>query len=350
VLAGVLLHILLSAVSPPRDAGLWLLERSERQPAEGALLEALRIYTRDLDVPISIRRIPAGIADEESKSEFALRHCVSEANLVLWWKADNSSLRVLYCANKQEEDLPVSATDELPVTVQTLALKVRGLLVEAMAAEKIARSRKVAPPTNLGSTLPLSPSKAPDTVVAAKALSLPPPARLAKIDRGVEAGAAYTLGTTTATEGFRQGLSLRLGVVFSSWPAALEVNGMILSRVTRAAAQNTISVRDVPFAISLSPRLERGKWLFSAGLRAGIHFLTTEAKSWDGRPGASQNLSFGLGTVEQIRYAIWQQYCLHLAFSNEALFPKQRFTLDHQEALQIGRLQWNLSLGAVVRL
>jgi hypothetical protein len=173
---------------------------------------------------------------------------------------------------------------------------------------------------------------------------------VAKLDRGVEVGAGYTLGTTTTTEGFRQGLSLRLGVVFSSWPAALEINGMILGRVTRAGSQNLITVREVPFAISLSPRLERGKWLFSAGLRAGIHFQTTEGESGDGRTGAAQDLAFALGTVEQIRYAIGQRYSLQLIFCNEALFPKQRFTLDHQEALQIGRLQWNLSLGAGVRL
>jgi len=354
VLAQALLQLLLFAASPPRDPpprdpGLWLLERNDRPPAEAALLEALRIYTRDLDVPISIRRLPARLASDDAKRGFALLQCDPRASLVLWWKSDDSGLRVLDCATKRETLLPVFPTDELPVTVQILALKVRGLLADSLSALSTTQGRNPAvPPQNKE---PEAPPKDPVSRVKAEAPPPKPPAlNEARPDRGVDVGAGYVVGTTSTKEGFRQGLSLRLGVVFSSWPAELEFNGLILGRLRRQGPESSILVREVPFAISLSPRIERGKWTFSMGVRAGVHFLTAEGTNRDGRVGAFQDVSFALGTTEQLRYAAWRRYGLQLGFSNEVLLPTRRFTLDREEVLRIGLLQWNLSLGVVVRL
>jgi hypothetical protein len=351
-----LLPLLLLAASPrelpPRDPGLWLLERGERPPAEAALLESLRIYTRDLDVPISIRRLPARLDTDEAKRGFAQGQCDTTASLVLWWKADDSGLWVLDCGTKRGTLLSVLPGDELPITVQTLALKVRGLLADSLAQVTAPPRRSTPlppPPDEAGPRTPPS-RAAPEPVPVVASRPEPPPVKVVRLERGVELGAGYVVGTTSGLEGLRQGLSLRLSVVFSSWPAELEFNGIILGRLRRAGPENHVLLREVPFAVSLSPRIEMGKWLLSGGIRVGAHFLTAEGASRDGRVGAFQDVSFALGTTGQLRYAVGRRYDLQLALSDEILLPTRRLTLDQEEVLRIGRWQWNLSLGVVVRL
>lgn len=345
--AAIILSFFLSVVAPSARPGLYFLERSQRQPAEGALLEALRIYTRDLDIPIILRRIPGSVKAAADQSLFAEGHCRSSAVLVLWFEPEGTALHIWHCAKGRESTLPFPPEDELSITVQTLALKVRGLVAESFTKQPSQDSppddSRESPTT---ATPPAAASVSSEVVKSQPPFETKPPPQA----RGVEAGMAFFMGTTSSRSGFRQGLAFGLGLVSLTWPIALEFEGVLLERVIRRQGGYWIATRALPFTLSLSFRSIRSPWTLSIGPRIGLHYQSTEGHSEDGRSGAAQSVSLVLGLGEQLRLAIWRGFSLTGMLGQTVLFPQQRFALDGQNRLQIGRFQWSACLGVLYSL
>jgi hypothetical protein len=146
------------------------------------------------------------------------------------------------------------------------------------------------------------------------------------------------------------GASLRLTAPLGHLPLAVELDTAVGSRPTVGPADYRITVYDVPIGLALVARLQRGRWLLSAGPRVSLHLLGAAATATDGRSGDSLQVSAGLGTVAQARVALADWVAAALTITAEALVPERRFTVDGMAGASPGPFAFSTSLGLVFRL
>lgn len=382
----MLLHLLMTTSSTDVDGAeqsLWLLERAGWQREESALLEALRIYTRDLRVAITFSMIPSEANSAEAQREVAQERCSSAVSLVAWFSGDSRMpvLNLFHCASQVADQLPSSPQNDLELSAQTLALKIRGLLaVKTTARTGLSADQKAAKPPRLptqgaDATLPFDEeasdglgrvarrgSAAEELVKRAQqsgpsftsstlrdARTSQPSRRPSRRGDNLEIGLAYGLSSTANWQGRRQGASWRVALSFATRPLAVEADASWGTSVVGRATGNQTILRDVPVGLALSWRWETTRWLFSCGPRISLHLIQADGSSPDGRNGSVLSYSTGLGALEQVRYRLWGGISLQAALINEILVPRQRFTVGGQNTLQVGFLQWGLFVGAVYR-
>jgi hypothetical protein len=367
VLALLVVHALFAAAPSDVERSVCLLQSSHSQREEAALLYALRIYTRDLKTPITISKIPSRAESRGDAQTGAKLGCASGATLVVWFsgKAGESELSVLRCDAEKEYRLPLQPTKDLDLAAQTLALKIRGLLTEAAASEGDIDEASIVGEA-LGQTAPQEaaseggPNDANQGPVApgqAVSASFGPPNKdqpdqpeASDLRKPViEGGPEWAFGAASAYSGLRQGLLLRIAIVSARLPLALEVDGAFMTSIGSEVGQYHLSVSEIPIGIALSARLTRWFLTVSCGPRVSLHRVQSDTVDPDGHSGSATNLAAGLGAVEHVYFRVSDTVSLVLSLSNEAIVPPQRVTLDGQKGLDVGRFQWTLSGGVVVR-
>lgn len=370
--AWLILPWLIASTPPVAEKGVWLLQNTGWLREETALLYALRIYTRDLKIPITISMVPSRGETLEEQREGARTRCALDAALVAWFSGDKAApeLFVLGCASEEEHRLPLLPAKDRDLAAQTLALKIRGLLTEATSAEAnndhtfpVAGQPSWTQPGEWASEVELKGADAefvgagqaaslplrPESIVAGTLKKAQEPGEPGKRKRAVEGGLEWAFGMPHAFSGLHHGLLFRLAVVPSRLPLALEMDAALMTSVAGKVAGYQLTVSEIPVGVALSARLSGPSWTVSIGPRVSLHRVQAYAVSPDGRSGSATNFSAGLGAIERVLYNVSETASFVLSLSNEAIVPGQRFTMDGQNRLDVGRFQWTLSAGVVVR-
>jgi hypothetical protein len=333
-----LLSLLLATAAPGTEKTVWLLEQTDWQREEAALLEALLMYTRDLRVPITISMTPnepdAAAGDTpatetpEDQVQTAQARCASGALLVLWFGGDRTapSLSMVHCGQSTVTKMRLVPVDDLDLAAQTLALKLRGVIAQ-IPHEPSRPSTKSKPPADSSGL-----ADKPAAVVA------PNPWEL---------GLGYSLLAASADSGLRQGATLRLGSSLGRWPIAIEADATFATSMALGASGYRGSASDLPMGVGLSVRWDMSPWLLAAGPRASLHYVKANASSPDGREGQDSSFALGVGALGQMRYQAWKTLAFAMALSSEVVMPRQRFTLDRSYPLDVGMWQWALTVGVV---
>lgn len=326
----LLFVLLFAAATPEPERTLWLLEQPEWKREKAALLESLLMYTRDLRVPITISMSPAEVGTAsapEAQIQAAEKHCVAGALLVLWFGGSKQApaLSIYDCEDAYESTVPLLPADDLGVATQALALKLRGMLAQ------LPEPAPPQPPANPSPRAPEVQTKAP-----------PPPAPYAW-----ELGVGGALLAASADSGLRPGLALKAAHVWAAHALALEVDATLAPAVTYNALGYHASVRDWPFGLALSFRSRIGPWDLAGGPRASLHYIEAQGSYRDGRAGKSPGLAAGLGAIGCVHYRIWRPLSVGVNLAGELLIPRQRYSLDRQQGVDIGMLQLSLVAGVV---
>jgi len=361
----LVLQLLMAAPSPGVQRSVWLLERPGWQRQESALLEALRIYTSDLKVAITLKVDDAKGNEPAAQLRAAQDQCSSRISMVAWFAGDvkEPMLQVLHCATLFVDQLAYPRRSSIESYAQTLALKIRALLalepdlkMEAETSVPDEKDEENHGPSmlkavpelgNSGGTLGAALDDVSAETLASRSSSHSSAATPAQA--GMEIGLSYLLATTADWEGLRQGVSLRLGLVLPRYRLAIELDSSLSTPVVRDANGTRVSLAEIPLGLSVSFRWQRGKWMVSCGSRFSLHIAEAEATSSDGRRGAGSENSIGLGASEQIRYDVWGQVGVSVSLTNEIMLPRRTFTVVGKEVAGSGLFQGGVMVGAVYR-
>ncbi|MGD0835619.1 MAG: hypothetical protein ABSB49_03125 [Polyangia bacterium] len=350
---------LATADGPVGEKSVWVLQSPGWVREETALLHALRIYTRDLRVPISLSLVPsasgAGRGEGERPSEGRGR-CWQDASLVAWFEGDapEARLAVLSCASGEEYRFPLLPARDLGLAAQTLALKIRGLLTDLPARppaggqaqdDELARDQDE-----------LAPGAGNEEAVSAGRSGR---GRAAGVSRRapytLEGGLDWVYGVTNAVEGVSsagrpQGLLVRFAVASAQRPFALEVSGAFVTSVTDGVAGYQLTVTESPIAgLALLARSVHRWWTLAGGPEVSVHRISAAGFGPDGRGGSSVATLAGLGAVERVMLNFSRTVSFGLSASNEVLVPRDRFSFDGRTQFEVGLFHWLLSAGIVVR-
>jgi hypothetical protein len=325
--------MLFAATAPAPERTVWLLEQTEWKREKAALLESLLMYTRDLRVPITISMSPteAGNAEtpqtHEARLQTAERHCDAGALLVLWFGGSKEApaLSIYDCEDDYESAVPLVPADDLDVATQALALKLRGMIAQ----------------------LPEPPPPSPPTAKPAPIrthILYPPPTPPA---HAWELGVAGALLTASADSGLRPGFTIKAARVWAARSLALEADATLSPALTYNALGYHASVRDWPFGLALSFRTQIGPWLLAGGPRASLHYIEAQGSFRDGRAGKSPGLAAGLGATGFVHYRILRSLAAGVTLSGELLIPRQHYSLDRDQSIDVGMSQLLLAAGVV---
>ncbi len=370
MLALLVLPWLLAVNAATVEKSVWLLQGTGWEREETALLYALRIYTRDLKVPITISVIPSRGETHDDQQKGAKSRCALDVSLVAWFTDDHATphLSVLRCASGEEYRLPLVPANDRELAAQTLALKIRGLLTDVTAVESTEEDLLPRPGQTSGmkpnpwesnagmehlGDRPSDTSPTVDLPLRANAVRSEEdgPAVVARTQRTqvLEGGLDWLYGATNSFATTRQGLLLRLSIASTRLPLALEMDGAVVTSVANEVGGYQLTVSESPITgVALSARLASPSWTISIGPRLSLHRISAEGLSPDGRTGSTTTAAVGFGALERILLKASDIMSFALSLSNEALVPRQRFTLDGRTRFDVGRFQWALSAGVVV--
>lgn len=315
--------------------GLLLLASPRFTEAEQALVEALRIYTRDLRVSVELGGQLVGRGPIAQAADLGAR---DGAELVVWFdgEVDAPALFAYRVTSGELRATPATPRDDPDLCAQTLALKLRALLV---SRHEDLRDWSPAPASAAGGGVGL-------VVEAGRVGTAPAPARAVEL----EAGAAWRFELPNEPALARHALSARLGLSLVRLPVDLALDGGYAFRAESAGAAGRAGVADIPIGVGASLRLRRAWYQLSAGPRLALHLLTVDASTPDGRAATQFAAAAGLGGGVEARLRLGDRAALFLSAAAEALLPRHRFLVDNSAFLDLGPYLLQLGAGVVVRL
>lgn len=387
----LVLPLLIASPAWATDAGMLLLERAGWQTEEAALIQALRIYTQDLEVPFRTDLLPAAKSVREEVA-VAARACESKSDrldVVLWFGRERAtpSLLAYHCATRDLREAPCSPAEDLDLATQTLALKVRWLLTNHAARESNAwrpvpevPERLADQPAPAGAAAAARAGQASDNAGLAPAPRSEPEARRADVspalpstepaglglarpdvvsastrsDAGPRTGPvlalAYGLDGSSDGSWLRSSLVGRVALPLGRGQFCLAVDGSIGSRGELDRPQGRGTVRDYPLGIAFLPRLDLSRWRLTLGPRASLHVLSAEATSADGRHGSAYNLVMGMGFWAEAQLGLSAEVRAFFALAGDYDTLQRQFTLDGQKAFDFGPFHWASRVGLAFAL
>lgn len=384
VMRGLPLLLLLAASDAwgARD-GMLLLVRPGFQAEETALMQGLRIYTQDLEIPFKTGSLTTRGTTLEEETAAAMSACAGGMDLVLWFGRDRGSPRLLAlrCDSRELRETLLGETSDMELTAQTLALKVRWLLGNRsskagdedwrpLPAQSLptptrpplagegargsssppmpvpaATPPRAATPTSAAQPQPRAeaepPGKAEPVVPAADArasLNARPEAG------GVEVTAAFGLDGGIGAGWVREFVGLRLALPFLRGRLAVALDGSVGTDDTALVGNRRATLRDYPLGLSLLPRMIRSRWMLGVGPRAALHLLAVNGASNDGRYGQKRTATLGLGALVEARLRLGQNLALGLAGTVDYLTARRQFTLDGEKAFDSGKVRWGAAV------
>jgi hypothetical protein len=370
---------------------------------EAVLVDALRIYTRDLGRTVRLGgRAPAALT-AEALDRVAGDARLSGADVVVWFgeRAGVPLLYALKAASLELRETAVAAGDTLG-SARAAALKVRALLAPVAddtqwavppeaptprpnppavtppptmtkpppATTPIATVPPTTTPTATAPTATAPPTTAPTAtapapspvatspaVATAPAPNVPPaatsvqrrPAPTSRRHPWLEATVAYELIVPTRPDWLRQGLVVRLTVPFGRVPLAAFVDGAFTNAPSVTVDGATIGARIWPVGAGIVARLLRPRWQLAVGPRASLQIVEADAAG-AGRATHAQRLSAGVGLHAEGAWLFSRYVGAVVALGGEALVPRQQLAAGGPHATDLGWAQFMLSAGLLLRI
>ena len=377
-----------------------VVRNAELGAEEGRLVEALRIYTRDLDCRVVVSgKAPAVL--EQATLETIARQARAEGAEVAAWVNRRGDGRMVYFL-LSVRDLDVRETEVVPLgadrAAQAVALKVRTLLSrrpgpdvgrDAVASEapspvtgatpgprpETASTSAAVRPTPSGpaaSLSPPAPSPPPEPAVPAEALpSSPAPSETAAMATAIAVAAAseppppppapppfhwvalsaaYGIFLPLDSTWRRRGLMLSGEVQLGHRPEAVFVDSSFTTRAQATSQGFTTKFKDVPIGVGVHRRWQGPHLGAVVGPRACLHAFEVSTSSTDGRSGSSQRFSAGLGGLGRIELNLGSSLMLYGGGTVEALVPTQNFTISGRPATRTGPLLLGATAGVTVAI
>ena len=380
-----------AAAAGGRGAILLLAHGGGDAGPESALLDALRVYTRDLGCEVVAGRAPPPEPSPMELGRADARGRAAGATMVVWiGRVDgNPVLYALRVAGGPLHRTPLAgrAGGDPALVARTLALKVRALYSRPPAertAEWTQVNVAVGPPVKTGlddeaqhvapapgpaATAPatVSPAQPPATVPGgrpASSMSSGPAVsaergRLApdrRTSTGIEVGAAGAgvLGLPSDPRWVSGGASVRLALLLPDLPIAVELDAWPTVRLGVEVANTRTDTWDVPVGLAATWRWGRGRWVGALGPRISVHAVHASVVRSGRRSESSTAAGAGLGLIAQGRVAIARGWSFALIVGGEVLLPRTEFVDEAQRAERAplrladpGQLQLFASLGVV---
>lgn len=341
---------------------------------EGRLIEALRIYTRDLPCRVRVVDLAPTVLTPSALEQIEREATHEDASVVLWAHRRDDGQATFYMFDVRARDLRETEMTPLGVdrAAMEVALKARALLVlvdtraEATSSrrdEKSSGAEARRPSTAVGTREPSAEEGA-----AGSGASLPPtpPSLGASGPPGLEAhpapapspvvpryalDASFVLISPLDTTWMRMGLAVtaavRLGRLRTShvW---LALDGALTNRPHTQVNGFEVTLRDLPLAAGIRAGWSSQRAGFVIGSRTSLHILDVDAGGSDGRTGASRRYTVGLGGVASGKLRLTDHLRATLGMSVEGLVPTQEFTVAGQRALATGSALFGATAGIEV--
>jgi hypothetical protein len=350
---------------------------------EAVLVDALRIYTRDLGRTVRIAGAAPSAFDADAIAGVAAQARGDGDEIVVWFgeREREPVLLALVVATGELRETGVERDEPLR-TARALALKIRALLTteaprewsvppEARAVREQAAQASEAPPapppavanpppaatnpppvaTNPPPTVanPRPPSAQPTAAappLAPSTATLNRPVARRRGDR-VELHAEYGVVVPTAPTWFRHGLTVRVAVPLGSRPLALFADAAFLTAPTTTVDASSVTTRVWPVAVGVALRRTRPRWQLAGGPRVSLQIVDAAVNAADGRVASARLYSAGVGLVGDVRWLATRNIAVVASLSAEALLPRLQLAAGGNAATDLGWAQLGANAGIV---
>jgi hypothetical protein len=341
---------------------------------EGRLIEALRIYTRDLPSRVRVVNVAPTVLTPAALEQIEREATQEDASVVLWAHRRDDGQAIFYMFDVRAHDLRETEMAPLGVdrAAMEVALKARALLVltdaradplssprdgrasgaEARRPSPAAGTREPsaeegAPPSGA----PPLPAPPPLAASGPPAVEAHPPPTPPHVLSRYALGASFVLISPPDTTWLRMGLAVtaavRLGRLRTShlW---LTLDGALTNLPHTQVNGFEVTLRDLPLAAGVRAGWSSPRVGFVVGPRTTLHVLDVDAGGSDGRTGASRRYTVGLGGVASGELRLSDRLRATLGMSVEGLVPTQEFTVASQPALATGSILLGATAGIEV--
>jgi hypothetical protein len=358
--------------------GIAVLASGRDPRREAVLVDALRIYTRDLGRSVRVAGAAPTTLDADAIAAVAAQARADGDEIVVWFGARDGA-PVLLALRAPTSELRETAVerDEPLRTARTLALKVRALVTtdaprdwsvppEADAVREAAPPSPTAPSaaTPAAAPPPATPAAPPaDTTTTAAPTTTGAPAapaasaglRIATVTRPaprsdgdrIELAAEYGVIVPTDPTWLRHGLFVRVAAPLGRRPLALFADAAFTTAPSTTVDGSRVAARVWPVGLGLALRLRRTRWQLSGGPRASLQIVDVDARAADGRVAAARLYSAGLGLAGDARFRATRNVAVVASLTVEALLPRLQLAAGGAGATDLGWVQLGLSTGLV---
>lgn len=342
----MLLSLALAGAAPPAPPTgapvvLWLGPFDTDAIDGPALLEAVAVYTRDLNLEtrtasdIPLPASAARAAGRDATAGAALR--AHGARLGFWCEpapdGRTTTLLTVEADGRLEARLVEAAGLDRAELNRAIALKLRAVLAATIGPEVLgpaanAASAPAAPPPAAPPPTPAAPISVSAPVVAVQ----PPPHTRASRFFGV---IGYRLSAPLGAGSFQQGAAGELGARFGrSLEMALGL--AVQTHAFDSAGGETVSVFDVPIEIEARGMLHGPRLSFGAGGFAALHLLSASASASAtagaaAMAGTSFDLGGSVGLMTLVRGRLAGTVAAEARFSAELAVPGTTYTVGQTQ-------------------
>jgi hypothetical protein len=350
----VILLALPSPLAAEEPRAVLVLSSAPGRAREQVLVDALRIYTRDLGRVVRLGGAAPAALDPETLARRAEE--TREAEVLVWF-GERGGVPVLYALRVATLDLRETTVDaeDPQQAARALALKVRALLtargpsindVWAVAAPAPTPSPtpepSPEPPPAREPPLPPAPTPSPVAVAVAAQASPAPRAR----DR-IEVEALYGAMVPTNVAWVRHGLTLRLSAPWGRLPVAVFADAAFTTAPTVSVDGHPVTARVWPVGVGVALRLKRPRWQISGGPRVSLQIIDATATAGS-QSGSARRYSAGLGALGEGAWIFSRYVAAVASITVEALVPRRRFQAGGPGATDLGWVQFGFNAGLFV--
>jgi hypothetical protein len=315
-----------------------VLVLSSGDGGEAVLVDALRIYTRDLGRTVRLGgRAPTTLLPEDLAQVAAE---AGDAEVVVWF-GEPKVLHALRVATLELRETPVEDEDPQQAA-RALALKVRALLTSREEAWTPILPSPTPTPTPTPSPVPVAVAPSP-TPSPAPIVIVPQPRRV-----WLETTLSYGVMVPTNTDWVRHGLTLRVAIPL--WRLSLFLDTAFTTAPTVIVDNSPVTGRIWPVGAGVVFRLERPKWRIAVGPRVSLQIVDAEAHAANGQAGSAQKFSAGLGILSE---GVWKfsRYVGAIAtVSVEALVVHLLFAAGGGGTTDLGWAQFGFNTGLLISI
>jgi len=321
---------------------------------ETVLVDALRIYTRDLGRTVVTGGAAPAVLDPAEIERLSADARKNGDEVVVWLGHERPVLYALRPdAAAELRETAVEPGDPLS-TARTLALKVRALIAphvdEAAWAvpPEVAAAATETPPAQVEEPPP-PPLPAPPPPPPPPTETRPAPVAVTAVAprprrTWLELTAAYGFTTSYDARFIRTGFAVRLAVPLSRLFALSADAAFFVYQPPAGFGPGTLATQIWPVGLALSARIRRPRWQLEGGPRVSLQIIDVTAKQ-PGRPNESAQLySAGLGAFVQAAWLFSRHAALTASFGVEALVPRQRLEVAGSQA-DLGWVQFAVNAG-----
>lgn len=320
------------ARAEPTDPGVIVLHAARLDREEDAVLQALRIYTRDLDRAV----IAAGDAPEDT-SRATLKRTgdyarARNAAVAVWIERQRDARLLVHVLDTREMDLRAVEVGVLGLAdaAEEAALKVRATL-----------SRPPRPPST--DAAGANPSAAPGAVHTtstttgeSRELAGAPLAAQAAKPLQFELAATYGVVVPAAPAWWHQALGVAVAYRVSSRPWLFVMDAAWTTGPAHTLANRQVRFGDIPLGLSAAWVWSFQRVSLAAGPRAAVHVYDVTEEAMDGGTGEAHRVGVGVGGLVRTAFRLSRRTLVALAVHAEGGLLRQAFSANGDTQITLG--------------